>query len=80
MELPVCPKCGSKPFISQDVVDGFYFGWSVGCPRYCHYDRIHGTTFDTPEEDTYTIFGLPSKQACIKEWKKRVKHLKEKMK
>lgn len=45
-ELKPCPRCGTKAYLSRDVVDGFYFGWSAGCPRYCHYDGIHGTTID----------------------------------
>lgn len=76
-DMPVCPKCGAKPFIHRDIVDGFYFGWSVGCPRYCHDDGIHGTTPETPEEDTYSIFNLSSKEECVEKWKERVKHLKE---
>lgn len=76
-EIPRCPKCGSKAFISKDVVDGFYFGWSVGCPRFCHNDGIHNTTQDTPEEDLYTIHNLNSREECIKKWNERVKHLKE---
>lgn len=77
--IPRCPKCGAKAFISRDIVDGFYFGWSVGCPKYCHNDGIHGTTPDTPEEDTYTIFYLNSKEECIDKWNARVNHLKERM-
>lgn len=42
-----CPVCGSKGFISHDIVDGFDFGWSVGCPRACIADGVHG--FDTAE-------------------------------
>lgn len=49
-ELKPCPRCGAKAYLSRDVADGFYFGWSAGCPRYCHYDGIHGTTIDTAEE------------------------------
>lgn len=77
-DIPCCPKCGAKAFIHHDIVDGFYFGWSVGCPKYCHYDGIHGTDENTPEKDTYTIFHLGSKEECISEWHKRVEHLKEK--
>ena len=54
-ELKPCPRCGTKAYLSRDVVDGFYFGWSAGCPRYCHYDGIHGTTIDTSEEDCYAV-------------------------
>ena len=77
-EIPCCPKCGSKAYISKDVVDGFYFGWSVGCPRFCHNDGIHGTTSDTLEEDLYSIHYLNSREECVSKWKERVKHLVEK--
>ena len=40
-ELKPCPRCGAKAYLSRDVVDGFYFGWSAGCPRYCHYDDFN---------------------------------------
>lgn len=56
-----CPKCGGKVVITHDVVDGLAFGFSVSCSRFCHYDRIHGTTFDTPEKDWYAIHYLSSK-------------------
>ena len=76
-EFPRCPKCGSKAFISKDVADGFYFGWSVGCPRFHHYDGIHGTDIDTPEKDTYAIHNLNSKEECIEKWKERVRYLEQ---
>lgn len=57
-ELKPCPVCGSKAFLSNDVVDGFWFGWSVGCPRYCVCDGIHGVnSHDVDESEHYTIFG-----------------------
>ena len=72
-DLPKCPICGSKPFVSKDVVDGFYFGWSVGCPRYRLNDGIHGHGFDTPESKRLTIFGLNSKEECYRAWNERLK-------
>lgn len=41
-DMPKCPICGAKPYISKDIVDGFYFGWSVGCPRFCLMIRYTG--------------------------------------
>lgn len=35
--LPNCPICGAKAFLERN---GFGFGWSVGCPRYCLNDSI----------------------------------------
>ena len=63
--------------VKWHVVDGFYFGWSAGCPRYCHYDGIHGTTIDTSEEDCYAVHGANSKEEAIEIWNNRVEHLKE---
>ena len=71
-ELKPCPRCGTKAYLSRDVVDGFYFGWSAGCPRYCHYDGIHGTTIDTSEEDCYAVHGANSKEEAIEIWNNRV--------
>ena len=67
-ELKPCPRCGAKAYLSRDMADGFYFGWSAGCPRYCHYDGIHGTTIDTAED---------SKEEAVEKWNNRVEHLKE---
>lgn len=75
-----CPKCGGKVTIRYNVVDGADFGFSIGCDRYCHYDGIHGTTFDTPEKDWYAIHYLSSKKECVEKWNQRVKYLKEKEK
>ena len=75
--LKPCPRCGTKAYLSVDVVDGFYFGWSAGCSRYCHYDGIHGTTIDTSEEDCYAVHGANSKEEAIEIWNNRVEHLKE---
>lgn len=76
-ELKPCPRCGTKAYISRDVVDGFYFGWSASCPRYCHYDGIHGTTIDTSEKDCYAVHGASSKEEAMETWNNRVEHLKE---
>ena len=75
--LKPCPRCGTKAYVSRDVADGFYFGWSAGCPRYCHNDGIHGTTIHTSEKDCYAIRGANSKEEAIKHWNKRVEHLKK---
>lgn len=76
-ELKPCPRCGAKAYFSRDVADGLYFGWSAGCPRYCHYDGIHGTTIDTAEEDCYAVHGANSKEEAVEKWNNRVEHLKE---
>lgn len=72
MLLP-CPVCGSKAFISKDVVDGYYFGWSVGCPRFSLRDRIHGITEHDPQEKHLSFFGLDSAKECVEKWNEKVK-------
>lgn len=70
-----CPVCGSNIFCHKDVADGFYFGWSIGCPRYCNDDGIHGHDMNTPEEERLTIFMCDSKEDAVNKWKKRMKNL-----
>lgn len=70
--MPVCPICGSKPFVSRDIVEGMYFGWSVGCPRFCIDDGIHGYTLESPKEDSLACHWLDSKEDCVKWWEERV--------
>ena len=74
-----CPVCGAKAFISKDYVDGFYFGWSVGCPRFCFNDGIHGIDKNTPAEKHLTIFYLDSADECVKKWNDKVKNYFEQM-
>lgn len=72
-KLKPCPICGSKAYISKDIVDGFYFGWSVGCPRFCLNDGIHGI-----DENTYlSIFNLGSANECVEKWNRRVDEYSE---
>ena len=40
--MPPCPICGRKAFISHDIVDGFDMGFMAGCPQFCLDDGIHG--------------------------------------
>lgn len=65
-----------KAFISKDIVDGFWFGWSVGCPRFCLDDGIHGLSFYTPEEEVekyrLTGFNYSTKEDAIEAWNDRV--------
>lgn len=65
--LSPCPICGAKSFVSRDVVDGFEFGWSAGCPRFRIDDGIHGIDdFDAPDEVRPTVFFCSSKERAVK--------------
>lgn len=70
-ELPRCPLCGSKAFLQRDIVDGFDFGYSVGCPRACINDKTHKLGEEEFRKAQLTFFGLFSKEQAIKVWKTR---------
>lgn len=71
-ELKRCPGCGAKAFLNKDVVCGFFMGYSVGCPRYCVGDGIHGIdSHDVPDEKHYTAFFFNTKEAAIEWWNRR---------
>ena len=72
-ELKPCPVCGSKAFLSRDVIDGvFFMGWSAGCPRYCIGDGIHGIeTYEEDETMGYSFFGCTTKEEAIEAWNRR---------
>lgn len=72
-ELKPCPVCGAKAYLSHDVVDGFDMGYSVGCPRYCIGDGIHGIEeTDGHYKRGYASHGFYSKKAATKWWNRRV--------
>ena len=71
-KLMPCPVCGAKAFVSHDIVDGLYFGWSVGCPRACIADGIHGfNDSESFRKARLTMFGFNNKQEAIDAWNKR---------
>lgn len=71
-QLEPCPICKRKAFISHDIVDGFDFGWSVGCPVARIGDKYHG--LDDPEsfhKARLVMHYLNSKQDAIEAWNRR---------
>lgn len=71
-ELRRCPICGSKAFLSHDVVDGYDFGYSVGCPRACINDGIHGFNDSESFKNAQLVFhGFLRKEDAINTWNKR---------
>lgn len=76
-KLSPCPICGTKAYISKDIVDGFYFGWSVGCPRFCLNDGIHGIDENAPREKYLSIFNLDSANECVEKWNRKADEYSE---
>lgn len=76
-KLKKCPICGAKAYISKDIVDGFYFGWSVGCPRFCLNDGIHGIDENAPREKYLSIFNLDSANECVEKWNRKADEYSE---
>lgn len=72
-QLPNCPVCGAKAYLQGNTVDGFWFGWSIGCPRYCLNDGIHGHDRNTPQEEYLAEHGFATKEQAVAWWEKRVK-------
>lgn len=71
-DLKPCPICGRMAFISHDIVDGFDFGWSVGCPEACIGDKFHGlNTLKKFEKAKLVMSCLPSRSEAIDAWNKR---------
>lgn len=69
--LAPCPICGSPAFVMHDVVDGFEFGYSVGCPRACIDDPVHKLGEEDFINAKLVMHGFITKQAAIKAWNKR---------
>jgi hypothetical protein len=69
--LKPCPICGAKAFISKDVVDGYYYGWSVGCPRACINDPVHKLNEEEFKKAGLIFFCLDSKEQATKLWNER---------
>lgn len=70
--LKRCPICGAKAFVAHDIVDGFGFGWSVGCPRACIADGIHGfDDYDSFQAARLVMHYLPTREVAIEAWNKR---------
>ena len=70
-DLPKCHVRGRKAFLSHDVVDGFDFGYSVGCPSFRADDGIHGWSFDDHDEKKYAAHCFFTKQQAIDWWIRR---------
>lgn len=76
--MPPCPICGNKAYLMHDIVDGFDFGYSAGCPSFCLDDGVHGITEidDTraPLVDSFTA------RKCYNGWLKYCERMNKKEK
>jgi len=70
-DLKPCPICGAKTFLQPNIVDGFFMGYSVGCPRYALYDGIHGQDENTPQSERLAFHGLYTEEEAIRVWNRR---------
>lgn len=71
-KLLPCPVCGGKAYVAHDIVDGFDFGWSVGCARFCIQDGIHGCDdYESAEKARLSFFYISSKEEAIRIWNER---------
>ena len=68
-----CPICKAPAFVAHDIVDGFEFGWSVGCARACINDKVHNLGADDFKKARLVLFGLGNKDLAIKAWNNRCK-------
>lgn len=59
-ELHNCPVCKTKAVISRDAPDGFFLGYSVGCPRYKKNDGIHSQKMH--------FHNVSTKEKAIEKW------------
>lgn len=70
--LRPCPVCGAKAYLSKMAPDGFFMGYSAGCPRYCIRDGIHGIeTYEDAEAHGYAVHGCLTKEEAIAAWNRR---------
>jgi hypothetical protein len=73
--LSACPKCGAAAYLSKDTVHGNFMGYSVGCPRYCIDDGIHGVhSYEENKIHAYALHGFATKKAAVEAWERRCKN------
>ena len=64
-KMPPCPICGKKAFLFHDIVDGFDFGYSGGCPSFCLNDGVHGIS-ESYDPEAPKVDGYSAKEAFDK--------------
>ena len=72
--LMPCPICGAKAFIKHDVVDGFNFGWEVGCPAAKIGDEVHGLKdYEAFKAARLNFMFMHSRMQAARVWNDRCK-------
>lgn len=71
-KLKSCPLCGSPAFVFHDIVDGFEFGWSVGCPRARIDDPVHKLNEEDFKKARLVMHHFLTKQQAVEAWNSRV--------
>lgn len=69
-ELPPCPICGRKAYLSRDVVDGAYFGYSAGCRAFRLNDGIHGMTEQSDKKMFPEVVYCDTAREAFNKWVK----------
>lgn len=70
--LSKCPLCGGRAFVMHAVVDGFEFGWSIGCERACIGDKHHKLNdYESFWQAKIVFHNLRSKEYAIEVWERR---------
>ena len=73
-KLMPCPVCGAKAFIEHDVVDGFDFGWGVGCPVARIGDDVHGLKdYEAFKKARLSFNFVRSRSEAVNLWNARCK-------
>lgn len=76
-KLKPCPICGCKAYIHKVIDDGFYYGWTVGCPLFWLNDGRHGVDENAPFEEHFEIHYLDSANECVEKWNRKVDEYEE---
>jgi len=77
-KLPPCPICGKKAILDHDVVNGYDFGYSVGCTAFRINDGVHGFNDfnDIYNQKMPSFHGCDTKEEAFEKWVNYCKRFK----
>ena len=67
VELLPCPVCGR--LARMDLIGG---AWTVGCPSFTVFDKVHHVTEKSPYRDRFRFPDCPDQDSAIMIWNDRV--------